>query len=72
MQAWIVMLKLCPTPNEPPNWSPKIALAGVFLPLSIVNLINLTTRVLHPPSYGLLMHLQQDVDPALLNDILGS
>jgi hypothetical protein len=34
-------------------------------------LINLTTRVLHPPSYSLSMHLQQDVDPALLNDILG-
>ena len=64
------MLKLCPTPNAPPNWNPKIALAGVFLLLSIVNLINLTMRVLHPPSYGLSMHLQQDVDPAPRNDIL--
>jgi hypothetical protein len=66
------MLRPCPTPNAPPNWSPKTALAGVFLLLSIVNLINLTTRVLHPPSYSLSMHLQQDVDPALLNDILGT
>jgi hypothetical protein len=40
--------------------------------LSIVNLINLTMRVLHPPSYSLSMHRQRDVDPALLNDILVS
>jgi hypothetical protein len=42
------------------------------LPPSIANSINLTMRVLHPPSYSLSMHLQQDVDPAPPNDILKS